>query len=115
MLAGLLENLAGYAPEVVQTDFLLSRIGYEPAREPLIKFAIQGAGVDTGDNPDLELFYDMPAFYNLISLKASCWDAFVNAVKRDYGGFEGYVTKVLGFSDKDLLKIRGNLGPKAAS
>lgn len=88
---------------------MLSRIGYEPAREPLIKFAIQGAGVDTGDNPDLEPFYNIPAFYNLVSLKATCWDAFVDAVAKDYGGFEGYVTKILGFSDEDVVKIKKSL------
>lgn len=109
----MLESLAGYDPEIIQTDFLLSRIGYEPARELLIKFAIQGAGVDTGDNPDLNVFYNMPAFYNLVSLKASCWSAFASAVEKDYGGFEGYVTKVLGFSDEDVVKIRKNLVEKA--
>lgn len=109
VLAGILESLAGYDPEVIQTDFLLSRIGYEPAREHLIKFALQGAGVDTGGCPDPSKFYDVPGFLNLVSLKASCWDAFVDAVKEKYGGFDGYVVKVLGFSDEDLAKIKRNL------
>ncbi|KAJ4395960.1 hypothetical protein N0V93_000176 [Gnomoniopsis smithogilvyi] len=109
VLAGMLESLAGYDPKVVQTDFLLTRIGYEPAREQLVKFAMKWSGADTGDEPDLELSYNIPAFYNLVSLKASCWDAFVDAVKKDYGGFEGYVTKVLGFSDDHLVKIKDHL------
>ncbi|KAF3761019.1 hypothetical protein M406DRAFT_334634 [Cryphonectria parasitica EP155] len=109
VLAGMLETIAGYDPKLVQTDFLLSRIGYEPAREQLIKFAIQGAGVDVGEKPDLSRFYDVPGFLNLAALKTSCWDAFVDAVREKYGGFEGYVTGVLGFSDEDLIKIRRNL------
>lgn len=109
VLAGMLESLAGYDAEVIQTDFLLTRIGYEPAREQLVQFAIKWSGADTGDQPDLAHAYNIPAFYNLVSLKASCWDAFVEAVTKDYGGFEGYVTKVLGFSDDDLAKIKSHL------
>lgn len=51
----------------------------------------------------------MPGFYNLVSLKPACWDAFVEVVGKKYGGFEGYVTKVLGFSDEDLVKIKRHL------
>lgn len=50
----------------------------------------------------------MPGFYNLVSLKPACWDAFVEVVGKKYGGFEGYVTKVLGFSSEDLVKIKTN-------
>lgn len=65
--------------------------------------------MDTGDSSDLTQFYGAPGFYNLVSLKASCWDAFVDAVQKEYGGFEGYVTKVLGFSEEDLARIKKNL------
>ncbi|KAK0635646.1 protein-tyrosine phosphatase-like protein [Bombardia bombarda] len=77
VVAGLLMTLAGAKPEDIKLDFMLSRIGTEPAREQLVA--------------------------------ASSWDAFVEAVDREYGGFEGYVTGVLGFSEHDLVVIKKNL------
>lgn len=128
VLAGLLESLAGYDPEVIQADFLLTRIGYEPARERLLQFALRGAGViqdlagdgDGGDDDsdgaadgfggvDLSPLYEVPGFYNLASLRASSWDAFVEAVRERWGGFEGYAGEVLGFSEEDLARIKRNL------
>lgn len=106
----MLESLAGYDARIIQTDFLLSRIGYEPAREQLIRFALDGTGVDAANIPDLaQLFDSVPGFYNLASLKPIYWDAFVQAVDKQYGGFEGYATQVLGFSEDDLTTIRKNL------
>lgn len=99
-MAGLLLTLAGASPETVVLDFLLSRIGTESAREQLIGFALKesrAAGMDAA------------GFRNLCNLKVSCWEAFVRAVEREYGGFEGYVTGVLGFSETDLAKIKDNL------
>ncbi len=100
MLGGLLLSLAGASSEDVTLDFLLSRIGTEPARELLLSFALRGTGAES---------QDAPGFYNLCSLKAKCWDAFAGAVGKEYGGFDGYVTKALGFSDEDLAKIKKNL------
>lgn len=111
VLAGLLESLAGLDAGTIQTDFLLSRIGYEPAREQLIRFALTGAGVDASQIPeDLSQLFDVvPGFWNLASLKPTYWDAFVKAVNKRFGGFEGYVVDVLGFSRDDLVTIRKNL------
>lgn len=109
VLAGLLESLAGYDPEIVQTDYLLTRIGYEPMREHLLKFALRGAGVDANGGVDMAPLYALPGFYNLVSLRASCWDAFIEAVGDEYDGFDGYATKLLGFSEDDLARIKRNL------
>lgn len=107
----MLETLAGYDEETVRADFLLSRIGIEVAREQLLGFAKKySEGV--GSNGSSAAGFDVPGFHNLVSLKVACWDAFVGEVGRRYGGFEGYVTKVLGFSDEDLLKIKKNLVEK---
>ncbi|KXX79302.1 Tyrosine-protein phosphatase [Madurella mycetomatis] len=100
IVAGLLLTLAGASPETVELDFLLSRIGTEPAREQLMAFAMQGSGARS---------VDAPGFHNLCNLKLSCWQAFVKAVEQEHGGFEGYVKGTLGFSDGDLAKIRRNL------
>lgn len=113
VLAGLLESLAGYDAATVRADFLLSRIGTEPARTMLLQFAIQGAGMalPAEAKDDMEMLFEKAplGFYNLVSLKAACWDAFVEAVDREWGGFEGYVKTVLGFGEEDLVTIRRNL------
>lgn len=101
VLSGLVMSLAGQDPEVVAFDFMLSRIGKEPAREMLLAFVMKSTGAT-----DLEV----PGLYNLVSLKRSCWDAFVDAVQREHGGFVGYARSVLGFTDGDLNLIKTNLG-----
>jgi protein tyrosine/serine phosphatase len=99
-MAALLLHLAGASPETIVLDLMLSRIGTEPAREQLLKFAMHGSMA-----PNMEA----PGFRNLANLKVSSWEAFVKAVEAEYGGFEGYVTKTLGFSEEDVAKIRSNL------
>ncbi|KAG8168667.1 hypothetical protein KVR01_001416 [Diaporthe batatas] len=114
VLAGLLETLAGYDPQTVQTDFLLSRIGTEVAREHLLAFAVKySQGAEGGDDGS-GAFDEVPGFYNLVSLKGACWDAFAEAVRSQYGGFEGYATKELGFSKHDLATIKKNLNEAPA-
>lgn len=103
VLAGILESLAGYDPKLIQLDWLLSRIGYEPAKAKLMAYA---AGASTAAPSDEQRG---PGFMNLISLTPSCWDAFVDAVGDKYGGFEGYATSVLGLGKEDLEKIKTNL------
>ncbi|KAK4156271.1 hypothetical protein C8A00DRAFT_41234 [Chaetomidium leptoderma] len=100
VMAGLLLTLAGASPETVALDYILSRVGAEPAREQLLAFALKGT---------MAASPDVPGFHNLSNLKISCWEAFVRAAEREYGGFEGYVTKTLGFSDDDLVTIKRNL------
>ncbi|KAK2000174.1 hypothetical protein LX36DRAFT_442580 [Colletotrichum falcatum] len=99
VVAGLLQSLAGANPEDVRFDYMLSRIGTEPARETLLSYARVGTGVT----------FDHPGFYNMCSLRASCWDAFVAGVHEEHGGWDGYVTKALGFCSEDLAVIRTNL------
>lgn len=79
---------------------MLSRIGTEPGREKLIQFALKGCGITDPHTP---------GFYNLCCLSDACWDAFVNGLESEYGGWSGYVVKALGFSEEDLAKIKANL------
>jgi protein tyrosine/serine phosphatase len=100
VVAGLLLTLAGASEELIAFDYILSRVGIEPAREKLL--ASLGKG---------QMNVDMaaPGFRNLANLKASCWKAFAKAVDAEYGGFEGYVTGTLGFSEEEVAKIKSNL------
>ena len=99
-MSGLLLSLAGASAETIALDFLLSRLGTEPARELLLGFAMKGSMAEN---------MQAPGFHNLCNLRLSCWNAFVKALDEQYGGFEGYVTGTLGFSGEDLAKIKANL------
>ncbi|KAI0479610.1 protein-tyrosine phosphatase-like protein [Xylaria cf. heliscus] len=100
VFGGLLLALAGASEDAIATDWQLSRIGTEPVREMLLEFARKGTDA-FGE--------DQPGFYNLINLRKSCWRAFVNVLEKRHGGFEGFVTGTLGFSQDDLAKIKKNL------
>ena len=100
VVAGLLHHLAGTPPEIATLDYMLSRLGTEPAREKLIHFAFAMAGTDN---------IDAPGFHELVSLKPEYWAAFVDGLTEKYGGWDGYVTKALGFSEEDLAKMKKNL------
>lgn len=79
---------------------MLSRLGTEPAREQLLVFAMASVGTE-----DMEA----PGFYNVASLRPSSWNAFLEGLHEQYGGWEGYVMKGLGFSVEDLETIKKNL------
>ncbi|KAF9779117.1 hypothetical protein IL306_002490 [Fusarium sp. DS 682] len=99
VMAGLLQTLAGTKQKDVILDYMLSRIGIEPARERLLEFIL--ANIDVKDTED-------PGFWNMVSLRPSFWKAFVEGVEVEYGGWDDYV-KGLGFSTKDLETIKQNL------
>ena len=99
-MAGLLLSLAGARPETVALDFVLSQIGTAPVSEQLLAVLLKGFGAAS---------IDVPGIANLCRLRVGCWEAFVAAVESEYGGFEGYVTGALGFSEADLAKIKSNL------
>ncbi|KAB5577619.1 protein-tyrosine phosphatase-like protein [Coniochaeta sp. 2T2.1] len=105
VLSGMLLALAGADPDTVSLDWLLSRIGTEPAREQLLAFVKHAAGVESTSNPT--------SFHNIASLREVCWKAFLSELESKYGGFAGWVTKVFGFSDDDLKVIAKNLGASA--
>ncbi|RGP65357.1 hypothetical protein FLONG3_9253 [Fusarium longipes] len=99
VVAGLLQTLAGTKQTDVILDYMLSRIGVEPARERLTLFIKATVGVE-----DTEV----PGFWNMVSLRPTFWKAFVKGVEAKYGGWDDYV-KGLGFSARDLETIKRNL------
>lgn len=96
----MLLSLAGAPSRVVSLDYMLSRIGTEPVRGALLEFAMAGTGCET---------ISQPGFYNFCQLREESWDAFVQGVQKEYGGFEGFVTNRLGISAEDLASIKSNL------
>ncbi|KAI1167733.1 protein-tyrosine phosphatase-like protein [Nemania serpens] len=100
VIGGLLLALAGASEDAIATDWQLSRIGTEPVRAMLLEFAKKGT--DTVD-------VHQPGFHNLVSLRKSCWLAFVRALEEQYGGPDKFVTDRLRFSEDDLATIKKNL------
>ncbi|KID76377.1 uncharacterized protein G6M90_00g075490 [Metarhizium brunneum] len=100
VVAGLLHALAASTDEASTRDYMLSRIGTEPAREKLLHYAMSTLGVSDPETP---------GFYNLVSLRPSFWARFQEALSERFGGWEGYVTSGMGFSKADLDKIKLNL------
>ncbi|KAL8343231.1 hypothetical protein RB598_004538 [Gaeumannomyces tritici] len=112
VLSGLIASLAGQDPALVELDYLLSRVGTEPAREMLLGFLMKGSGAATTDDPGL---------HNLASLRPGSWRAFLAAVDREHlpggggGGGDGgdglraYARDALGFSEEELRLIAYNL------
>ncbi|KAI5462516.1 protein-tyrosine phosphatase-like protein [Mariannaea sp. PMI_226] len=100
VVAGLLQSLAGTATDDVVFDYMLSRVGIEVAREKLTQYALASLGISDPETP---------GFWNLVSLRPSFWTSFVEGVNETYGGWDGYVTKFLGFSEADLETIKKNL------
>lgn len=100
VVAGLLHALAASTDEASTRDYMLSRIGTEPAREKLLHYAMSTLGVSDPETP---------GFYNLVSLRPSFWARFQEALSERFGGWEGYVTIGMGFSKADLDKIKLNL------
>ncbi|KAJ4209638.1 hypothetical protein NW759_013285 [Fusarium solani] len=100
VVAGLLQSLAGTAPDDILFDYMLSRIGTESAREKLGSLAMASLGVSDPETP---------GFWNLVSLRPSYWNAFLEGLRDEYGDWEGYVTKGLGFSATDLETVKKNL------
>ncbi|KAL2190841.1 hypothetical protein L209DRAFT_747187 [Thermothelomyces heterothallicus CBS 203.75] len=100
IVAAILLSLAGAGAETIALDYLLSRIGIEPAKEQLLAYVTKGP---------MAVNMDARGFRNMANLKLGCWEAFVKAVDAEYGGFEGYVRGPLGFSEEDVAKIKNNL------
>lgn len=102
MVAGLLQTLAGTEQPDVVFDYMLSRIGTEPARDRLVAFLQTGLSLDPDD--------ETPGFWNMVSLRPTFWAALAEGVDAEFGGWDGYVTGALGFSADDLGTIKRNLG-----
>lgn len=99
-MSGLLNALAGTPADASTRDYMLSRIGTEPAREKLMHYAMSSLGIEDPETA---------GFYNLVSLRPGFWRGFQDGLDEQFGGWEGYVTRALGFSEGDLDKIKVNL------
>lgn len=100
VLAGLLHALADTPADASTRDYMLSRIGMEPARETLFRQAMGALQITDPETP---------GFLNRVSPRADFWESFQEGLAERFGGWDGYVTGVLGFSEGDLAVMKGNL------
>lgn len=80
---------------------MLTRVGLEPGRALLEAKLKQIWKITEVDKT--------PGWANFAALRPSYWHAFVEGINERYGGFDGYVTGHLGFSEEDLEVIKRNL------
>lgn len=81
-------------------DYMLSRIGLEPARDMLMMGIKAGLKLDDVESPE---------FHNVASIRPSFWAAFQKELGQKHGGWDGYIRETLGFSDADVERMRDNL------
>lgn len=100
IFAWILEYLAG-TPEKDRTfDYLLTRIGIEPARVMFENHFKYSWGITDLTNK---------GYLNAMSLSPDCFELVSERVTREYGGWNEYLKEHLGFSDEDLATIKANL------
>ncbi|KAI0291605.1 protein-tyrosine phosphatase-like protein [Multifurca ochricompacta] len=97
--AALLLLLAGASPDVISTDYALTRIGREPMR-PLILSRLAREPLFASDPT---------AAHNMLSSREETMHAFIRMLNERYGGVEEYARRVCDLTDQDIAIIRRNL------
>ncbi|KAI5120677.1 hypothetical protein M0805_006966 [Coniferiporia weirii] len=99
VIAAILLSLAGVDDEVIAGDYELTRIGREPVRDMILKRLAKEPIF--AENKDAAL--------NMLTSRRETMLAFLNLLRNNYGGVEGYVQKYCGLSTEDVQIIRRNL------
>jgi hypothetical protein len=97
VLAALLLSLAGASKEVIAHDYALTRIGVEPSRDMLLQMLKLWNKEWTAETPGMQEFVQVRGEFIL---------AFLEEVEGKFGGVEGWVRNVLGFSKDDVERVR---------
>ncbi|GJN83149.1 hypothetical protein PLIIFM63780_006697 [Purpureocillium lilacinum] len=131
VMAALILDLLGAPIDVIADEYALTRIGTEPWREKLLPVALRSFGVQAstaapdpravsgdGETKDQEaaggevtVDIETPGMREMLGTYAAVMKRFVERLRGEYGGAEGYMKNHLGFSDTDVAQIRANLRP----
>ena len=103
-LAAVLLSLVDTPSEAIASDYALTRVGIEPAREPLMKM-IEDMAPKYGSVDAEELSLIGTSKYEVMI-------KFLDVLQERFGGARGYCKEKLGFSDEDMDKITNNLTRK---
>ncbi|KAH7124286.1 protein-tyrosine phosphatase-like protein [Dactylonectria macrodidyma] len=112
VMAALILDLMGASAELIADEYALTRVGTEAHREKLLPAVVKGFGDVKGkDDADMQVNIDSPGMRQLLGTHARVMIDFVEHLRENYGGAEGYMKGFLRFSDEDILKVRDNLRP----
>ncbi|KFZ10670.1 hypothetical protein V502_07988 [Pseudogymnoascus sp. VKM F-4520 (FW-2644)] len=107
VLAALILQLAGVDSDSIAHDYLLTRVGTEPARESL--FSSLQAGVKEGGS---DRTFANPGMLATMGMKGIAITTFVESIESRFKeGIVGYLKTDLGFTEEDIEKMRVNLSP----
>ncbi|KAJ5835799.1 Protein-tyrosine/Dual-specificity phosphatase [Penicillium robsamsonii] len=108
VLAALILLLINRPHDDIINDYILSRVGLEPARENLMEAFAVNLGADGLDISQLSP--EALGMLELCGVRASSMEAFLISFENTYkNGVEGYLIDKLGFSQSDLSTMRRNL------
>ena len=97
-------RLSGSSYEAIANDYVLTRIGLEPARETLV------GAIKMNLSDIQETSPEQMGLLELCSTKVTALAGVLENIETSYEeGVRGYVKKELGFSDEDVQKICSNL------
>ncbi|KFY93546.1 hypothetical protein V498_04359 [Pseudogymnoascus sp. VKM F-4517 (FW-2822)] len=107
VLAALILQLVGADSDSIAHDYLLTRVGTEPARASLLS-SLQ-AGVKEGKSDPTPA---SPGMLAIMSVKCAANTTFVESIEARFKeGIIGYLKTDLGFLEEDIEKMRVNLAP----
>jgi protein tyrosine/serine phosphatase len=101
VLAALLLSLVGHSSEEIANDYVLTRIGVETHRVELTNNLKMWLGDDA---------MTQDGVFELSSTSIDVMNSFLEFVESKYGGFVGYCKDFLKLEEKDLDRIRLNIG-----
>ncbi|KKZ67761.1 hypothetical protein EMCG_06578 [[Emmonsia] crescens] len=101
VLAALILRIAGYSPDIIVEDYVLTRVGFEPAREALYKELLGKEDLDESTTRGIVvaggiLYETMVQFLGFVEVEYE-------------NGAEGYLRSKLGFPPEHIERIRANL------
>lgn len=100
-------QLVGADSDSIAHDYLLTRVGTEPARASLLS-SLQ-AGVKEGKSDPTPA---SPGMLAIMSVKCAAITTFVESIESRFKeGIIGYLKTDLGFLEEDIEKMRVNLAP----
>ncbi|KFY33500.1 hypothetical protein V494_07561 [Pseudogymnoascus sp. VKM F-4513 (FW-928)] len=107
VLAALILQLVGVPSDSIAHDYLLTRVGAEPARESLLS-SLQ-VGVKKGGSHQSPV---NPGMLAIMSVKDTAITMFVESIESRFKeGIVGYLKTDLGFTEEDVEKMKVNLAP----
>ncbi|OAX79991.1 hypothetical protein ACJ72_05686 [Emergomyces africanus] len=101
VLAALILRIAGYSPDMIVDDYVLTRVGFEPVREKLYQELLSKNDLDERTTKGIVVAGGI-SYVAMVQFLEFLEEEFEN-------GAEGYIRSKLGFSGEDIETIRANL------